>query len=70
MVLFNPLLRDKGVNTFPNGIMWGSPGGIEANVQDYDIVKTEFEFKLRYPISFWTNGLGKTKNSFIPYILG
>ena len=47
----------------------GSPCNIVANVLDYNILVTEFEFQSRYYIQFWSNILGKGMNPFIPHYM-
>ena len=52
---------------FKKLIIIGNSSGLVANVLDYDIVVSEFEFQLRYYVYFRTNILGKNREPlFIP----
>ena len=70
--VYYPTLTYKHVHTIVIFILkvMGSPCGVEANVLDCIIIRSEFEFQLCYYVHFWTNTFGKGKNLFIPPIIG
>ena len=46
--------------------LWRGLYGIVANVQDRDIIVSEFKFQLHCYIHFWAYALGKSMNPLVP----
>ena len=47
-----------------------SPRGVVANILDWHIIVSEFDFLSCYYVHFRTNALGKGMNSLIPLAMG
>ena len=48
----------------------GSPHGVVINMQDCNIIESEFELQLNFYVHFQTNTLGKGMNPLIPATIG
>ena len=50
-------------------LFWGESPGWVANMLDWDIIVSDFEFQSYYYIHFWTNTLRKIMNLLSPQLL-